>query len=92
MTEELQPPTIEDMTEALWGGTEGLENISEKVTGNWRHGTTHEMIALRAEDSTYWRFSYSTTPNDGICHERGDMKVTRVYPHEVTAVTYTVTP
>lgn len=81
------------MIDAIGAHDDGdLVEVRSKTTGTWRHGAEHELVAHRKSDDTYWRLQYSTTPEDGICRDRMDMSVVRVYKHERVVTTYESKP
>jgi hypothetical protein len=90
MTDEIRPPTAEELMECIWNGTEGFETLLNPTVGTWRHGSEHAIIAKRESDGTIWRLKYRSTP-DGICDDFVG-KIQRVYPHQKTITEYTTEP
>lgn len=78
----MEAPTCEQILDE-----DGLESVSKRITGTWRHGTIHEDVWKRTEDGTFWRVRYRYQHNA----EDSDLRDGTADIHQVWPVPVTVT-
>lgn len=87
-TTDIKAPTCGELNDE-----DGVEQVYRHSDASWRHGTRETVVFRRESDGTFWRARFRLS-TDGETNELrdGDAKISRVYPHTVTAIEYRDTP